>query len=56
MIDKLIDFFITGIYQVRFGAILVLGPANIYLAIRVARDFGYLAFRTVGAAEAIHST
>ena len=42
--------------QGRFGVILVLGPANIYLAIRVAQGFGYLAFKTVGAAESLHST
>ncbi|XP_015753758.1 PREDICTED: uncharacterized protein LOC107333455 [Acropora digitifera] len=40
--------------QGRFGAIICLGPPNIYFAIKVAQDFGYLAFRTVGASEAIH--
>ncbi|XP_067024515.1 uncharacterized protein [Acropora muricata] len=38
----------------RFGAIICLGPPNIYFAIKVAQDFGYLAFRTVGASEGIH--
>ena len=42
-------------YQGRFIVILVLGPGNIYLAIKVAQGFGYLAFRTVGAAESLHS-
>lgn len=41
--------------QGRFGVMLCLGPANIYFAIRVAQGFGYLAFKTVGAAESLHS-
>ena len=41
--------------QGRFGVMLFLGPPNIYFAIRVAQGFGYLAFKTVGAAESLHS-
>lgn len=44
----------TTLKWVRFGAIIGLGPPNIYFAIKVAQGFGYLAFRTVGAAESIH--
>ena len=35
---------------------LLLGPANIYFGIKVAQGFGYLAFKTIGAAEELHST
>ena len=35
--------------------IVALGPPNIYFGIMVARDFGYLAFKTVGAAMELHS-
>ncbi|CAH3112548.1 unnamed protein product [Pocillopora meandrina] len=38
----------------RFGAILVLGPPNIYFGFRVALDFGFLAFKVVGASESLH--
>jgi len=40
---------------VRFAAILCLGPANIYYGIKVAQGFGYLAFKTIGASEELHS-
>ena len=41
--------------QVRFSVILCLGPANIYFCIKVAQGFGYLAFKTIGASEELHS-
>ncbi|XP_068758727.1 uncharacterized protein [Montipora capricornis] len=44
----------TALKWGRFGAIIGLGLPNIYFAWRVARDFGYLAFKTVGAAVNIH--
>ena len=47
-------FFWSFLLQGRFGAIIGLGLPNIYFAWRVARDFGYLAFKTVGAAVNIH--
>lgn len=53
-IDIIVNKSRTALKWGRFGAILGLGPPNIYLAFRVARDFGYLAFKTVGAAESIH--
>lgn len=44
----------TALKWIRFGAILVLGPPNIYYGFRVARDFGFLAFKVVGASESLH--
>jgi len=40
---------------VRFAAILLLGTLNIYFVIKVAKGFGYLAFKTIGASEQLHS-
>ncbi|KAK2571527.1 hypothetical protein P5673_004133 [Acropora cervicornis] len=54
VIDLAVNESRTRLKWGRFGAIICLGPPNIYFAIKVAQDFGYLAFRTVGASEAIH--
>lgn len=54
IIDLIVNPNRTTLKWVRFGAIIALGPPNIYFAVKVAQGFGYLAFKTVGAAESIH--
>ncbi|XP_031570536.1 uncharacterized protein LOC116304888 [Actinia tenebrosa] len=44
---------ITAIKWARFGTILVFAPFNIYYGIVVARGFGFLEFKTVGAVVAL---
>lgn len=44
----------TKLKWARFGAIIALGIPNIYFGIKVARDFGFLAFKVVGASESLH--
>ncbi|KAL9959551.1 hypothetical protein ACROYT_G032882 [Oculina patagonica] len=53
-IDLIVNEKRTPLKWARFGVMICLGPANIYYGIKVAQDFGYLAFKTVGAAEELH--
>ncbi|KAJ7331212.1 hypothetical protein OS493_019994 [Desmophyllum pertusum] len=44
----------TALKWVRLVAMVLLGFPNMYFGIKVAQGFGYLAFKTVGAAEELH--